>query len=465
MTVDPDDKNATSGSPRLVRLQVLGLLDHFDHVVDFPEPWEYVILHGPNGVGKTKLLELVSMTFSSWPGNLATVPFKSASFQFAEGDSLSLNVFTYEPAASDPEEDGPSARMVKLTYVDGSGGTHEWVSPPRYVTYGRQVLQRIAEVAPVRRLRAGAWRDIEGQENLSDDELFERYSHLLGIEEFVAAPVPPQLVDFLKAVRVYLIETQRLFVDERMASTLRGTRYGSSRRASRVSEHAGNLAQKINHALTTNSTTSQQLERSFPRRLLERGIPDELATQEKIRLVYDRQRELRNELSEIGILDTGEDLPLPTRELDTWERAVLSTYLEDAEKKLETFQDLSTRATLFRDIINSRFRYKEMRLDRRRGFYFVTDNGRTDLSPAKLSSGEQHELVLVYDLIFNVHQGTLVLVDEPEISLHVGWQQRFLSDISQIAHVNNLRFILATHSPQIIHKSWSRTVRLTAHEE
>jgi predicted ATP-binding protein involved in virulence len=54
----------------------------------------------------------------------------------------------------------------------------------------------------------------------------------------------------------------------------------------------------------------------------------------------------------------------------------------------------------------------------------------------------------------------LVLIDEPEISLHVGWQKEFLADIIRIANVSSLRFIIATHSPQIINKWWPRAVAL-----
>ncbi|NKS79316.1 AAA family ATPase, partial [Rhodococcus hoagii] len=43
-----------------------------------------------------------------------------------------------------------------------------------------------------------------------------------------------------------------------------------------------------------------------------------------------------------------------------------------------------------------------------------------------------------------------MLIDEPEISLHVGWQLAFMPDIQQIARLRDLRFIIATHSPQII---------------
>jgi predicted ATP-binding protein involved in virulence len=68
--------------------------------------------------------------------------------------------------------------------------------------------------------------------------------------------------------------------------------------------------------------------------------------------------------------------------------------------------------------------------------------------------------VLTYDLLFNVKPNSLVLIDEPEISLHVTWQKEFLNDIVRIAAINSSRFIVATHSPQIINKFWSQTVGL-----
>ncbi|MFG1993408.1 AAA family ATPase [Actinoplanes sp. NPDC048988] len=95
----------------------------------------------------------------------------------------------------------------------------------------------------------------------------------------------------------------------------------------------------------------------------------------------------------------------------------------------------------------------------------MTDEDGFELSADQLSSGEQHELVLIYDLLFNVGPKSLVLIDEPELSLHVAWQQRFLSDITQISDINGLYFVVATHSPQIVHKNWSRMVALGSVDE
>lgn len=63
-----------------------------------------------------------------------------------------------------------------------------------------------------------------------------------------------------------------------------------------------------------------------------------------------------------------------------------------------------------------------------------------------LSSGEQHELVLLYDLLFKVSPNALILIDEPELSLHISWQKRFLDDLLQIVQISSCDVLLATHS-------------------
>src|SRR5205823_209625 len=99
------------------------------------------------------------------------------------------------------------------------------------------------------------------------------------------------------------------------------------------------------------------------------------------------------------------------------------------------------RVRLLQEIVNSRFKYKSLKISREQGFVVVTDNDQKEIAPENLSSGEQHELVLVYDLLFQVQSNTLVLIDEPEISLHVGWQRQFLSDLFEISQLTSLRFL------------------------
>ena len=78
----------------------------------------------------------------------------------------------------------------------------------------------------------------------------------------------------------------------------------------------------------------------------------------------------------------------------------------------------------------------------------------------QLSSGEQHEVVLLYELIFNVKPDILVLIDEPEISLHITWQKEFLNDLLRIIKIQNIQVLIATHSPSIINDRWDLVYNL-----
>ena len=78
-----------------------------------------------------------------------------------------------------------------------------------------------------------------------------------------------------------------------------------------------------------------------------------------------------------------------------------------------------------------------------------------------LSSGEKNDLIMFYHLIFDSYDPEkktnnpakkidLVLVDEPEISLHISWQRKYLDHLLEICKINKLQAFVATHSPNII---------------
>jgi ABC-type phosphate/phosphonate transport system ATPase subunit len=72
------------------------------------------------------------------------------------------------------------------------------------------------------------------------------------------------------------------------------------------------------------------------------------------------------------------------------------------------------------------------------------------LSFDELSSGEQQIITLIVKLLSEANQGTLFLIDEPEISLHVIWQRAVPTLLARIAETFNTDIIVATHSPVLI---------------
>ena len=62
--------------------------------------------------------------------------------------------------------------------------------------------------------------------------------------------------------------------------------------------------------------------------------------------------------------------------------------------------------------------------------------------------------------IFKCDSKSLILVDEPEISLHVAWQQEFIDELMEICKLKNMQAIVATHSPNIVNNHWDLLVDL-----
>ena len=115
---------------------------------------------------------------------------------------------------------------------------------------------------------------------------------------------------------------------------------------------------------------------------------------------------------------------------------------------------------MFLSILNGkRLVNKTVTVNAKDGFLFLTSDGKP-LPLTALSSGEQHETILLYELLFNAPPNSLVLIDEPETSMHVAWQIEFLSDIESIAKIAGLSFIIATHSPDLINDKMDLCVDL-----
>ncbi|MBN1165503.1 MAG: AAA family ATPase [Methanospirillaceae archaeon] len=74
----------------------------------------------------------------------------------------------------------------------------------------------------------------------------------------------------------------------------------------------------------------------------------------------------------------------------------------------------------------------------------------TRIFPDQLSSGELHLLIIFYSLICKAKPGSLIILDEPEISLHVEWKNRLLNDIAEVIRFIPMDIIVSTHSPSII---------------
>ena len=61
------------------------------------------------------------------------------------------------------------------------------------------------------------------------------------------------------------------------------------------------------------------------------------------------------------------------------------------------------------------------------------------------------------------NQPYILLMDEPEISLHLSWQVDLIDHIRKLNE--NCQVIIATHSPSIVQKGWNDKVAIMALKE
>jgi len=69
------------------------------------------------------------------------------------------------------------------------------------------------------------------------------------------------------------------------------------------------------------------------------------------------------------------------------------------------------------------------------------------LSVDSISSGEYHLLISLIGIFANIKENSLVLIDEPEISLHPNWQMRYITFLKKVfQRFYSCHFVLTTHS-------------------
>lgn len=425
---------------RISGVQVEGLFDRFDHQVDLKSDDRVTILHGPNGVGKTMLLRMVNDLLLGKYRLFRQIPFRRFALTFTDGSKIDLTI-DHPPAE-------PSKTLELSLLRDGKQQEAHKISS------GEDILSRAEAVARkfpwISRVGENEWIDGRDGDLMTTEQVLELYADDIHPGRPRARRVPPE-PEWLKALRgrvaAHLIEAQRLL---RLSVTNPSVYPPKPRNVYRVLDCASDLRAQINDTMARYGQQSQRLDQSFPQRLLT-SPPPTLGTED----LKTRMGELdvkRTELKEIGLLDKPEDHPFDPATLDSLDPAsqkVMRLYVQDTSEKLEVLSDLASRIRLLLDNVNHTFLHKRIRIDREAGLVAERDDG-TPLELEALSSGEQHELVLHYDLLFRVRPNTLVLIDEPELSLHVAWQKRFLPDLLEIVATAGFDVLIATHSPYIV---------------
>lgn len=453
---------------RPVRMEVVGLFDRFTHRIPMPSADKPIrFLSAPNGYGKSTALRIIDDLARGQWRSLANTYFASATLEFESGSALTVRRSVTPRGYADltlslqvPDEPAITGRISAPNRKDAS----------------------LDDLPPwIRRIGPSEYRNLRTGEELSADDLVRALDYSTDLESpSDDGPLAPELVHSLRRLSVFYLDAQRLRTEIREESSRRAVT-PSLQEADNdysINEISYRVAQVLRRARFEYAQAGRRAERTFPARVLRALHTPGGTNHVTADSLEERFTRLRNEEEHLQSLSLTDGMMDDIRDdflhAESTALAILGQYLDDIEERFGLLEQTARQLTLFRDTLNSMLEDKSVRFaadtrwgrTRHTGLEVIASDGRP-IPLTALSSGEQHLVVMFGRILFQrrPQKGGLVLLDEPEISLHPQWQIALSRALKQVAAVNDCRMLLATHSPTMIDNDWDNEIDLTVSQE
>lgn len=435
------------------KISIEKLFNAFDHSIELQGNNDITIVIGENGIGKTVILELIKALFNKDFNYLNEVYFEKLIIEFED------EVWTIEKEET-AKENRRALNQKQYTLIIKSNKHKKnfKIDPIEIDIRFNDRLSRRNYPPFIRRVSPDLFEDVRDNSLLETEEVLMRYGSIPS-RYFEKIDEPGWFLKRLETNKVYLIKTQRL---------LQFNRGRNDELLKTVTVYSKELRDTIQTCLAESTEKSSELDRTFPKRLVSQIDAKSHLEDTLLQDKWNNLEKYRKKLDYVGLIGIDKDASLDfdarIYENDVMKN-VMSLYIEDSFEKLKVFEELAEKISLLINLINKRFKHKIMSISKDAGFFFTSSINKREIIPNdKLSSGEQNELVLFYELLFKSTPNSLILIDEPEISLHISWQNNLIDDLLQIGNINSLKMIIATHSPDIIGDNWGLTVSLKGKE-
>lgn len=490
------------------RVTVENIFGSHDIDITFNTDSPVTVIHGPNGVGKTVLLRMIHALSYVDIESLVSVPYKWMTITLSDGSvvtakrelnqSDSISNLDPDQGTQNLRMSGKLRQLIKhfqsrineIEEIVTPSRTPlwkykpliqlEWTRPEMTPLVGYEdpesarrrdreaVVARLIDDPPptLTMIAENEWEDSNSGEIIPLAEVLRRHPDK-GIYEYVERwKLRSSGSDWSSKLRDVL-STSFISVNRITASSPTGWRYrylndrdAASDRSALV-RLARSLRLRIQENLAESVEDSRQLDSQF--------IDLALATANDLTSIGISEADvleaantlddLKRRYSACGLIDFSPRRTVEARRNDA-QLALLKVHFETEILRLQLLEDLQLRIELFQELVNSKFREKQLYVNREKGFAVTSRRG-GDLPLNQLSSGEQHEVALIYRLLFQTKNGTFVMIDEPELSLHTVWQQQFIDDLLRIAMLTRCQYVIATHSPDLVGNHSDKMVGLT----
>ncbi len=134
---------------------------------------------------------------------------------------------------------------------------------------------------------------------------------------------------------------------------------------------------------------------------------------------------------------------------------IIATLQQGGPDAAQKAEEISRPKRLFQDMIDKLFAETGKTIIRTENEIKFSQIGEI-LDPYRLSSGEKQILAILLTVLIEDRRNYVLFMDEPEVSLHVEWQQQLIDLILELNP--NVQIILTTHSPAVIMNGWTDKV-------
>ena len=255
-----------STKSQIASVQVRGLYNRFDHDITFGETDNIIIIHAPNGYGKTVTLKLIDLFFKKRFSAVSRINFSEVIIKFRNNANLIVRPSNESNENLQDNNHEANLKNLKIFFRKENQEKEHTIKHDRSVrrNISRSMVDRY--VPHLDRLASDVWGDSASGNVLSFDEVMDLYSDRFSNPES-GKKLPAWLEEALSWANTRLIETQRLFQIESERRYPKTSR-NSDNSTSVVYRQAKDLATRIDRTFALYSVKSQKLDQSFPQRVL-----------------------------------------------------------------------------------------------------------------------------------------------------------------------------------------------------
>ena len=395
------------------------------------------ILIGPNGSGKTTVLNLLHSILTADISNITNIKFDQAEIKLRSFKGKSIKTIKVYI-----EEDLLKLKLGQKEYpfdIDSlSRGSYRQVGlfDDLFDDNGR-IIRQPKGIDEIINLVPLVWLPVNRRLPVTEDEE-KRYSRRKPLES-----VDIRLDDLLEDLsRYHSILNSRL-----------SERYGEFERQvlsvilySKDHDQVNSILKSVPTSLPTEAE-KDQLRKAFD----DAGLLDErmekiindhfAAAEDAVKRISDKP-DPDYKLEDILVL------PLISRTKD------MVKYARELEEDRE---NIFAPLHLYENTVNSFLEDKTIKVDES-GDLKIELSSKSELNWRSLSSGEKQILILLTQALLKLNEPVVYIADEPELSLHVTWQEKLLESLSTLG--GQKQIIVATHSPDIVGKYRDNVISL-----